>query len=38
VAPLQREIAKDRSAWRYPDVRFGTDLATEHERWLAEEV
>ena len=31
------EIAKDRSRWQYPDVHFGIDLATEHERWLAEE-
>lgn len=33
---LQEEIAKDRSKWQFPDVEFGTDLATEHERWLAE--
>ncbi len=33
---LQEEIAKDRSAWAYPDVEFGTDLQTEHERWLCE--
>jgi len=33
---LQEEIAKDPSKWQYPDVEFGTDLATEHERWLAE--
>jgi asparaginyl-tRNA synthetase len=33
---LQAEIAKDRSKWRYPDMHFGTDLQTEHERWLAE--
>ncbi|KAL7572918.1 hypothetical protein ACA910_004562 [Epithemia clementina (nom. ined.)] len=33
---LQQEIAKDPSKWQYPDVKFGTDLATEHERWLAE--
>jgi len=36
VAMLQEEIAKDPSKWEYPDVDFGTDLATEHERWLAE--
>jgi len=24
------------SKWKFPDVSFGTDLATEHERWLAE--
>eukprot|EP00980_Cylindrotheca_fusiformis_P011002 scaffold2526_cov131-Cylindrotheca_fusiformis.AAC.18 len=33
---LQEEIAKDPSAWQFPDVEFGTDLSTEHERWLAE--
>lgn len=33
---LQEEIAKDPSKWQFPDVHFGTDLATEHERWLAE--
>jgi len=36
VQYLQEEIAKDPSQWQYPDVEFGTDLATEHERWLAE--
>lgn len=34
---LQAEIEKDPSKWQFPDVKFGTDLATEHERWLAEE-
>jgi asparaginyl-tRNA synthetase len=33
---LQEEISKDPSKWQFPDVHFGTDLATEHERWLAE--
>eukprot|EP00956_Cyclotella_meneghiniana_P045434 scaffold369051_cov76-Cyclotella_meneghiniana.AAC.1 len=33
---LQEEIAKDPKKWQFPDVEFGTDLATEHERWLAE--
>ena len=33
---LQEEIAKDPSKWQYPDVEFGTDLQTEHERWLCE--
>ena len=33
---LQNEIAKDSSLWKYPDVEFGTDLQTEHERWLCE--
>ena len=37
VALLQKEIAKDPAKWQFPDVEFGTDLATEHERWLAEE-
>lgn len=36
IAILQEEIAKDSSKWQFPDVEFGTDLATEHERWLAE--
>jgi len=33
---LQAEIRKDPSKWEFPDVEFGTDLSTEHERWLAE--
>lgn len=33
---LQDEIAKDPTKWQFPNVEFGTDLATEHERWLAE--
>lgn len=37
ITLLQEEIAKDPSKWKFPDVEFGTDLATEHERWLAEE-
>ena len=36
VMLLQAEIAKDPSQWQFPVVEFGTDLATEHERWLAE--
>merc|ERR1719217_37743 len=36
VEMLQAEIAKDPSKWEFPDVEFGTDLSTEHERWLAE--
>jgi len=36
VELLRAEIAKDPSKWEYPCVEFGTDLATEHERWLAE--
>jgi len=37
IAYLQEEIAKDPSKWQFPEVEFGTDLATEHERWLAED-
>lgn len=33
---LQEEIAKDPSKWQFPEVKFGTDLSTEHETWLAE--
>jgi asparaginyl-tRNA synthetase len=36
IVYLQEEIAKDPSKWQFPNVEFGTDLATEHERWLAE--
>jgi asparaginyl-tRNA synthetase len=36
IVYLQKEIAKDPSKWQFPNVEFGTDLATEHERWLAE--
>lgn len=36
IGYIQEEIAKDPSKWQYPEVEFGTDLATEHERWLAE--
>jgi len=36
IVLLQNEIKKDPSKWQYPEVVFGTDLATEHERWLAE--
>lgn len=36
IVHLQQEIAKDPSVWQFPHVEFGTDLATEHERWLAE--
>lgn len=36
VEMLQKEIAKNPKKWEYPEVEFGTDLATEHERWLAE--
>jgi len=38
VEMLQEEIAKDPKKWDYPEVEFGTDLATEHERWLAEQA
>lgn len=33
---LQAEIQKDPSKWEFPEVVFGTDLASEHERWLTE--
>jgi asparaginyl-tRNA synthetase len=33
---LQKEIQKDPSQWIYPNLCFGSDLNTEHERWLAE--
>jgi len=33
---LRAEIAKDPSKWEFPQVEFGTDLASEHERWLTE--
>jgi asparaginyl-tRNA synthetase len=33
---LQSEIKKNRNKWKYPNVEFGIDLQTEHERWLAE--
>mmetsp|Transcript_20698 Transcript_20698/g.30966 ORF Transcript_20698/g.30966 Transcript_20698/m.30966 type:complete len:574 (-) Transcript_20698:253-1974(-) len=36
VKLLKEEIAKDPSKWEYPEVEFGTDLATEHERWICE--
>ena len=36
ISFLQEEISKDPSKWQFPEVTFGTDLATEHERWLAE--
>ena len=36
VELLQEEIAKDPSKWEFPECKFGTDLATEHERWIAE--
>lgn len=36
ISFLQEEISKDPSKWQFPDVKFGIDLATEHERWLAE--
>jgi asparaginyl-tRNA synthetase len=36
VELLKEEIAKDPTKWAYPDVEFGSDLQTEHERWLAE--
>ena len=32
---LQEEIQKDIRKWQYPDVHFGIDLQSEHEKWLA---
>jgi asparaginyl-tRNA synthetase len=37
ITMLQEEISKDPTTWVYPEVEFGTDLATEHEKWLAED-
>jgi len=37
ISLLKEEISLDKSKWQFPVVEFGTDLATEHERWLAEE-
>ena len=36
VLLLQDEIEKDRTKWDFPNVAFGTDLNTEHERWITE--
>jgi asparaginyl-tRNA synthetase len=36
IEMLQKAIREDPSKWQYPDVAFGVDLSTEHERWLAE--
>ena len=36
VGMVAAEIAKDPSKWEFPECKFGTDLATEHERWIAE--
>ena len=36
VDMLAAEIAKDPSKWEFPECEFGTDLATEHERWISE--
>ncbi|CAM9141889.1 unnamed protein product, partial [Ectocarpus fasciculatus] len=33
---LQGEIKNNRKKWNYPNLSFGDDLQTEHERWLAE--
>jgi asparaginyl-tRNA synthetase len=38
VEMLRDEIADDPSKWEFAEVSFGTDLATEHERWLAEKA
>lgn len=36
VSILQKEIEKDKSLWKYPDLTFGVELQTEHEKWLAD--
>merc|ERR1711871_333116 len=36
IEMLKEEIKKDPSKWQFPEVEFGTDLQTEHERWLCE--
>lgn len=36
ISMLQQEIKKNPSKWQYSNVEFGTDLQTEHERWLSE--
>lgn len=36
VEMLKEEIEKNTSLWQFPEVEFGTDLQTEHERWLCE--
>mmetsp|Transcript_65565 Transcript_65565/g.128692 ORF Transcript_65565/g.128692 Transcript_65565/m.128692 type:complete len:607 (-) Transcript_65565:224-2044(-) len=36
VELLRAEIAKDPTKWQFPTLEFGDDLATEHEKWLAE--
>lgn len=33
---LSKEIQSKQSKWKYSNLRFGSDLQTEHERWLAE--
>jgi asparaginyl-tRNA synthetase len=35
VELLKAEISKDPSKWAFPDMHFGVDLQTEHEKWLA---
>lgn len=37
VALLQEEIKKDKKKWMYSDLKYGDDLQSEHERWLAEQ-
>jgi asparaginyl-tRNA synthetase len=36
VEMVAAEISKDPSKWEFPECKFGTDLATEHERWISE--
>lgn len=37
VSLVQAEIKKGGRTWAYPDLKYGDDLQSEHERWLAEE-
>jgi asparaginyl-tRNA synthetase len=33
---LKTEISKNRKKWQFPDLKWGDDMNSEHERWLAE--
>ena len=33
---LKEEIQKNTLKWEFPNVEFGTNLKTQHERWLTE--
>ena len=36
LSTCKKKLPRIPAKWQFPDVEFGTDLATEHERWLAE--